>query len=146
MPLSFLRKEGRRCVYQKCLCVSSGSAMAQGIERLVDPGLFEIAGGGDAVDRVDLGGPLAVLIGDDVVFGLGLRDPDRLGNALEQIDDRRAAELKRVDADALFEGDQPVRLVGLFEKDQDFECRAESALGQAIQALQIDEEEFFGES
>ena len=87
-----------------------------------------------------------MLIGNDVVFGLGLRNPDRFGDALEQIDDRGAAELKCVAADALFEGDQAVRLVWLFEEDQNFECAAKSPLGKAIQALQVDEEEFFGET
>ena len=101
--------------------------MAQGIERLVDFGFFEIAGGGDAVHRVDLGAQLAVLIGDDVVFGLGLGDADRLGDALEQIHHRGAAELEGVGADTLFQRDQAVRLVGLFEEDQDFEGAAESA-------------------
>ena len=121
-------------------------AMAQGIKRLVNRGLFEIAGGGDAVYRIDLGGQRAVLIGNDLVLGLGLGDADRLGDALEQIDHRGAAELKGVLADGLFEGDQAVRLVRPSEKDQDFKCRSKSALGQAVQTLQIDEEEFLGEA
>ncbi len=124
----------------------AGGAMAQGIERLVDLGFLEIAGGNDAVDRVDLRGQLALLIWDNVVFGLSLGNTDWLGDALEQIDHRGAAELKRVAADALFEGDQAVRLVGLFEEYQDFERVAKTTFGKAVQTLQIDEEEFLGEA
>ena len=36
MPLSFSRRRGRRCVYQKCLRRLFAAAVAQGIERLVN--------------------------------------------------------------------------------------------------------------
>ena len=46
---------------------------------------------------------LAMLIGDDLVFGALVRNADRLGDAFKQIYDRRAAELKGRRVDGLFE-------------------------------------------
>src|ERR1017187_2513921 len=121
-------------------------AMAQGIERLVCLYFFEIVAGNDAIDRVDLGARLPVLVRHDVVFRLGLRNADGFRDTLEQIGHRGATKLKRAGADGLFQSDQSVGLVRLLEIDQDFEGSAKSALGKAVEPLQIDEEEFLGET
>ena len=61
------------------------------------------------IDRVDLH-PLGVGdVRDDPVLETGLRQRDRLGGLLEQVDDRRAAEPERRRVDVLLElGRAPV--------------------------------------
>src|ERR1700735_2166257 len=122
------------------------AAVTQRIEGLVALWLLEIGGcRSDAVDRVDFGARLAVLIRDDPVFRFCLGNANGLGNALEQIHDRRTAELKSLDIDTLFQSDEPVPLLRFLQRDQDLERAAEIGLSQAIQSGQVKEEEFLRE-
>src|SRR5882757_7594778 len=98
------------------------TAMAQRIKRLVALWLLEIRGGrSHAIDRIDLRGHLTVLIRDDPVFCLRLRYPNRLGRALKKIHDWRAAKLKRIGVDALFQRPEPMLVAELAQRNQNLE-------------------------
>jgi len=48
---------------------------------------------------------LATDVGDDAVFALGMGETDRLGDLLEQVDDRSAVEAESLRVDQLFQGE-----------------------------------------
>src|SRR5262249_32936076 len=68
---------------------------------------------------------------------------NRLGNAFKKIDYRCTAKLKRVCVHTLFESNEPVRLIGSFQRNQDLEGAAEHASVQLVETDKIEEQKLF---
>jgi hypothetical protein len=84
-----------------------------------------------------------VLVGVDSVLGFSVRQSHRFRIALEQIDHRRASELKRRLVNALLECNQAVAATTLTKWNKEFEAAAESCLRHRPKPGDIDEKEFF---
>src|SRR5207237_7952335 len=83
--------------------------VAQSIEGLVSLWFFQVRRRGrHAVNGIDFGAQLPVLLGNDPVFRPGLRNTDGLGNPFEQLYNRSTAELKRIGEHVLIESAEPV--------------------------------------
>ncbi len=65
---------------------------------------------GNTLNGIDFGGALTALIRDDPVLGLGMTDPNRLGDLLEQVDNRCASQTKSRRANRLLEPGWPVQI------------------------------------
>src|SRR5262245_33565132 len=85
----------------------------------------------NGVYGIDLGGILPANIGNDLILGLGMIEPQRFGNLRKQIDDRHASQTEGILCNGLFQSGQPP------EEKQDLGTVAEACSTQVFETKKI---------